>query len=297
MNRYLIFLFITLYFPVRCQFIQDTIRFIALGDSYTIGQSVDKSDTWPNQFIDSLFGLGFYIERNDVLATTGWTTGKLLQALNDSDLKQDYNLVSILIGVNNFYQNQPVGTFRLELSNIIDAALTLTNQDTGALFLITIPDYGYTPFGESQKEVISANTNLYNQIKDSTAKEYGIPLVDITPISRNGIIDPDLVAKDGLHPSEKQYRLWVNMVIEELINDFAIETEEVKNKMDYTFVQNGKKFKLSSTNEGFCEIYDLSGRTIKRFDLNKIFNLSSGVFLFRITIGSQTYFHKVIVRN
>ncbi len=295
MIRYHLVLFILLYFPAKSEFVQDTIRFIALGDSYTIGQSIDKSDRWPNQFIDSLFELGFDIEKNDILATTGWTTGKLLQALNDSDLIQDYNLVSILIGVNNFYQNQPVGTFRLELSKIIDFALTLTNQDTSALFLMTIPDYGYTPFGESQKDVISENTNLYNQIKDSTAKEYGIRLVNITPISRNGIIDPDLVANDGLHPSEKQYRLWVNMVIEKLINDFDTKTEGVKNKMDYTLSQNGKEFKLSSTVEVFCEVYDLSGRRIKYFNSNKKFNLSSGVFLLRITIESQTYFHKVIV--
>ena len=154
MFRYFTLSFIFISFSVKSQFLQDTIRFIALGDSYTIGQSVDESDRWPNQFIDSLSELNLEIEKNITLATTGWTSGNLLQALSETSLKKDFNLVSILIGVNNFYQNQPIENFRLELSNIIDFALTLTNQDTNGLFLITIPDYGYTPFGENQQEII-----------------------------------------------------------------------------------------------------------------------------------------------
>ncbi len=296
MIKYSFLLFIALSLPSKSQFLQDTIRFLALGDSYTIGQSVDNANRWPNQFIDSLSELGFVIEKNDILATTGWTTGNLLQALEESSLKKEYNLVAILIGVNNFYQNQPIETFRLELSEIIDFALTLTNKDTTGILLITIPDYGYTPFGENQQEIISKKTNTYNQIKDSTAKEFNIPLINITPISRNGIIDPDLVANDGLHPSKKQYGLWVDMIIEKLTNDFETRIKVVKKEGDYVLSQFGKEFKLSSNNEGFCEVYDLNGRIIKRLNSNTRFNLSSGVFFLRITIGRQTYFDKVVVR-
>ncbi len=296
MIRYSCLLFISISFPSKSQLIQDTIRFLALGDSYTIGQSVDDSDRWPNQFIDSLFELGFEIEKNDILATTGWTTGNLLQALKESRLKKEYNLVAILIGVNNFYQSQPIETYRLELPKIIDFALTLTNQDTTGLFLITIPDYGYTPFGENQQEIISEKTNIYNQIKDSIAKDFGIHLINITPISRNGIFDPDLVANDGLHPSEKQYGLWVDMILEKLTYDFETKTEGIKKEVNYVLRQFGKEFILSSNYEGFCEVYDLSGRIIKRLNSNDRFNLYSGVFLLRITIGKQTYFDKVIVR-
>ena len=85
--------------------------------------------------------------------------------MNNANLHPQYNLVSILIGVNNFYQNRPVVQYRNELSEIIDSALVLVNQDTNAVFMVTIPDYGYTPFGQSQISSISANTDLYNSIK------------------------------------------------------------------------------------------------------------------------------------
>lgn len=295
MSRYPLIFFIHICFFTCAQQLQDTIRFIALGDSYTIGQSVSDSDRWPNQFVDSLSELGFTIEENNILATTGWTTRDLLGALDNSSLGQGYNLVSILIGVNNFYQNQSVNIYRLELSQIIDHALTLTNQDTNGLFLITIPDYGYTPFGENQKDIISYNTNLYNQIMDSTATEYGIPLVNITSISRNGLIDNDLVAIDGLHPSKKQYRMWVNMILHELINNSTKSTEQIENNIDYVLNQSGNEFQFYSESNIFLEIYDLRGRRIKRLHSNIEFNLPSGIFLIRVISKGKVFTHKIVI--
>jgi lysophospholipase L1-like esterase len=289
------FIFSFYSFLINAQSFKDTIRFIALGDSYTIGESVNESDRWPNQLMDSLSKRGFEIEENNILAKTGWTTTNLIKAINASDLKSEYNLISILIGVNNFYQNQSIETFRLEISKIIDTALVLANQDTSGLFIVTIPDYGYTPFGENRREQISRNTDLYNKIKDSTASKYGIPIINITPISRNGIIDPDLVADDGLHPSKKQYALWVNMMIEELTDNYKTSFENLKKKTNYHLNQSGHQFNFFSDDQGYIEVYDLSGRMITKLNSNVKFSLSSGCFLMRVVVNEQIMIHKVIV--
>jgi len=192
------------------------VRMLALGDSYTIGESVETKMRWPHQFIDALRKTGKDAHLPDYIATTGWTTRDLLSGIaNSLNREKDYNLVSILIGVNNQYQGLDITIYEPGLRNIIDQAIEITGKDTARVFMISIPDYAFTPFGKGDK-IISSEIDSYNEINRRVALEYGILRVDITPISRRGIDEPALVAGDGLHPSGEQYREWVEKIIHSL---------------------------------------------------------------------------------
>ena len=192
------------------------VRMLALGDSYTIGESVETNMRWPHQFVAELRSLGKDAHLPDYIATTGWTTRDLLTGIASSlNGEKDYNLVSILIGVNNQYQGLDITIYEPQLRNIIDQAIQITGKDTASVFMISIPDYAFTPFGKGDK-IISSEIDSYNEINRRVALEYGILRVDITPISRRGIDEPALVAGDGLHPSGEQYREWVEKIIHSL---------------------------------------------------------------------------------
>jgi len=189
------------------------ITLLALGDSYTIGESVNESERWPYQFVAALKELDFAAKDPDYIATTGWTTAQLIQGI-DISLKQEkkYNLVSILIGVNNQYQGLNISLYRPELITIIKLALDIVDQDPSRVFILSIPDYAFTPFGAG-KSSISKEIDEYNAIKRQVAGEFKIACIDITPISRTGLDNPSLVAADGLHPSGKQYEKWVEEIL------------------------------------------------------------------------------------
>jgi lysophospholipase L1-like esterase len=196
--------------------IEKGVRMLALGDSYTIGESVDISERWPHQFVSELRKLGAEAVVPDYIATTGWTSSNLLEGIAASlDSDRDYNLVSILIGVNNQYQGLDVSIYEPELRNIIDRALVITEQDRSKLFILSIPDYAYTQFGKGDT-IISKEIDAYNEINRGVALEYGITWIDITPISRRGLDVPVLVAGDGLHPSGAQYGEWVKKIIRQM---------------------------------------------------------------------------------
>lgn len=295
--RFTLFLFLIINTYSFSQTLPNSIKYLALGDSYTIGSSVNEFDRWPNQFIDSLQKVGFQIEKNDIIATAGWTTSSLLQAIGNSNFENDYNLVSILIGVNNFYQKKSVDLFRKELTAIIDSALIFTNQDTNALFLVTIPDYGYTPFGQGQLGSISVDTDLYNSIKDSTAKVYGINVYDITDISRQGLIDVDLIAVDDLHPSAKQYSLWVDKIIGEMI---GLETLKLETKFSYFELTQGPDYiHICSKYNGFISISDINGKRVYAKEVNenisKKLTLKKGVYIVSMQNKSVLQVEKIVI--
>lgn len=192
--------------------IEQEIRMLALGDSYTIGQSVNISERWPHQLIDKLRTYGVSADYPDYIAATGWTTRNLIQGINASlDENKSYNLVSVLIGVNNQYQGTSPSSYEPDLRQIIETALDVVNRDKSKVLILSIPDYAYTPFGGGSSS-ISSGIDAYNKIKKTVADEYGITYVDITPISREGLNDPGLVAGDGLHPSGVQYKRWVDAI-------------------------------------------------------------------------------------
>jgi hypothetical protein len=161
-------------------------------------------------------------ENPDYIATSGWTTSNLLEGINFMlNEEKSYNLVSILIGVNNQYQGIDIDFYEPDLRKIIDMALDVVGQDTSRVFILSIPDYAYTPFGNGNS-FISQGIDNYNRIKRTVAAEYGIAFIDITPISRNGLSNTSLVATDGLHPSGEQYRQWVVSIIPSLNLDVSV---------------------------------------------------------------------------
>jgi lysophospholipase L1-like esterase len=189
------------------------VKMLALGDSYTIGASVDINERWPHQFISAIRAMGFEGRDPDYIARSGWTTRDLILGINSMlDEDKSYNLVSILIGVNNQYRRIPVDTYEPDLRKIVDLALGVVNQETSRLMILSIPDYAYTPFGGGNARV-SSEIDEYNEIKRKVADEYQIAFIDITPISREGLLKPSLVASDGLHPSAVQYGQWVEAII------------------------------------------------------------------------------------
>ncbi len=218
-NLFFLFSLFTLNMHISGQVISidQEVRMLALGDSYTIGESVKPEQRWPHQFISALRTKGVKAVDPDYIAITGWTTADLLNGIEvDLDRNKRYNLVSILIGVNNQYQGIDTGIYEPELRQIIDLALDLVGQDTSRVFMLSIPDYAYTPFGKGDR-VISKEIDAYNKINGRVAREYGMARVDITPISRKGLNQPSLVAGDGLHPSGKQYGEWIVEILPNLL--------------------------------------------------------------------------------
>ncbi|MEP2772616.1 MAG: SGNH/GDSL hydrolase family protein [Fulvivirga sp.] len=194
-------------------FSQDSLSFLALGDSYTIGESVSESSRWPVQLADSLNIKGIYIKNPVIIARTGWRTDELKQAIEDKKPEKNYDLVGLLIGVNNQYQGKSPESYRSEFEELLDIAIAHANGNKSRVFVVSIPDYGYTPFGKKSQEKISNELDVYNNINKAITEGRGVKYFYITDISRQ--YDATLVAEDGLHPSGKQYALWVQEILNE----------------------------------------------------------------------------------
>lgn len=195
------------------------MKYLALGDSYTTGESVTEAERWPNQLTDSLTKRGWQIEKPTIIATTGWRTDNLKNAINIANLKPEYDLVSLLIGVNNQYQGKSSKEYELEFEELLKIAIHLAKGKKNNVFVVSIPDYGYTPFGKPKQEKISLAIDEFNEINARITYKYQIQYFDITEISRDGLKDAALVAADGLHPSGKMYSYWVELIAKDLIRN------------------------------------------------------------------------------
>jgi lysophospholipase L1-like esterase len=185
------------------------IRILALGDSYTIGESVDEADRWPVQLGRALEDAGWPSVDVEIVARTGWTTAELDRGIDTADPLGPYDLVTLLIGVNNQYRGLDPEEYRTEFAALLDRARGFS---AGPVLVVSIPDWGVTPFGSRSDSVkVAAEIDLFNRIGREGAEASGVPFVDITPISRSD--DPTLVAGDGLHPSGSQYTAWVEAIL------------------------------------------------------------------------------------
>lgn len=192
-------------------------KYLALGDSYTIGESVSESGRWPAQLKDSLESRGQEFSSYELIATTGWRTDDLANAMNKADLKNEYNLVSLLIGVNNQYQGRSVEDYKPEFEALLNRAVELAGGEKDNVFVVSIPDYAFTPFGQRGNSAkISNELAVYNEACKNITLANDIRHVDITPISFRGVDQPNLVASDGLHPSADQYTLWVKEILDQI---------------------------------------------------------------------------------
>lgn len=195
----------------------NSLSYLALGDSYTIGESVNESERWPNQLAQALIKKGVTVSQPKIIATTGWRTDNLKDAIIKADLKNNYDLVSLLIGVNNQYQGKPADQYAVEFEDLLKTAIQLAKGKPTNVFVVSIPDYGYTPFGLAKKEAISKQLDEFNAINKKISKKYKVVYYNITDISRKGLEEPSLVAPDKLHPSGKMYTLWTERILENFI--------------------------------------------------------------------------------
>lgn len=189
------------------------LRFLALGDSYTIGESVPQDKRWPVQLTDVLNQQGFTMAPPQIIAKTGWRTDELMEAIQENKtINARYDLVSLLIGVNNQYQGKDITVYEEEFEMLLTTAIELAGEDPGNVFVVSIPDYGKTPFGASKEAQIAKEIDTYNSINLAIAKKYGVSYVDITPFSREAKERKELVADDNLHPSGLMYTGWVELM-------------------------------------------------------------------------------------
>ena len=187
--------------------------YLALGDSYTIGESVAESERWPVQLAAMLTERGISMASPKIIATTGWRTDQLKAAIEaDTELAPRYDMVSLLIGVNNQYQGKSVESFAPEFEELLQMAIGLAGNDAKSVFVVSIPDYGKTPFGAAKEEQIEKELNAYNKVSKEICKRYKVKYFNITSASRRAKTEPDLIAKDKLHPSGKMYQEWAEMV-------------------------------------------------------------------------------------
>ncbi|MGM0546049.1 MAG: SGNH/GDSL hydrolase family protein [Bacteroidota bacterium] len=191
--------------------------FLALGDSYTIGESVDQSQRWSVQLTDSLQNRGIAMDDQDIIAKTGWTTADLQEAIKEQNPHTNYDLVSLLIGVNNQYQDLDFDKFEQEFEELLKQAISFADGNPENVFVVSIPDYGVTPYGQQKDpDTIAEELKRYNETAKSIAEQYEVSFVNITPISKKALDDPDLTADDGLHPSGEMYGQWVQKILPQL---------------------------------------------------------------------------------
>lgn len=198
------------YKPVMVNESETMIKYLALGDSYTIGQSVAVEERYPVQLQDSLKKSGITIDSLMIIAQTGWTTSELSRGIDNANTNPPYQLVTLLIGVNNQYRGLDPENYRQEFVLLLNRAIEFAGDDSGRVIVLSIPDWGVTPFaGGHNKERIAMEINLFNSINREESEKAGVAWVDVTGISRLAEDNPELLAPDGLHPSGLMYRSWV----------------------------------------------------------------------------------------
>ena len=196
---------------------KEQMSYLALGDSYTIGESVAENERWPVQLVAALNANQLAVQQPVIIAKTGWRTDQVLSAASRQLGSKKFDLVSLLIGVNNEFQGKSVASFETEFKTCLNYAIQKCNHGKKGVFVLSIPDYGYTPFGEYDQRKISKRIDQYNAVCKTISAELDVAYYDITSLSRNGLTQENLVANDGLHPSGEQYKLWVKRYYQEIL--------------------------------------------------------------------------------
>jgi lysophospholipase L1-like esterase len=191
---------------------KSTFTYLALGDSYTIGHGVDESQRFPVQLVNKLNEDGVNVGKPTIIARTGWTTGELAQGINDANLTGTYDLVTLLIGVNNQYRGRDTTEYRRQFRELLIRSVGFAKGIEKRVIVISIPDYGATPYGINNAQRIGADIDIFNKINREETELLKANYVYITSISRAAKDDPSLTATDGLHPSGKMYGFWVEAI-------------------------------------------------------------------------------------
>jgi lysophospholipase L1-like esterase len=261
---------------------------------------------WPLQLRDSLANRGIVTDTLRIIATTGWRTDNLLNAITNQHLEQQhYNLVSLLIGVNNQYQGIPLSQYRIEFPQLLDSAIRYAGGDTSHVFIVSIPDYAYTPFGlqSGDQAQISQEIDLYNAVNKHIADSFHIQYFNITPISRQGISQPNLVAADGLHPSGIQYTRWVELMLQSIDTNTPTGLFENQDAAALELYPNPVTDDVMIRHIGgrhdILELYDNTGKCLfsKRMDETATISMmlfSPGIYLVRLISETGVATKKII---
>ena len=192
--------------------------FLALGDSYTIGESVLLHESFPYQVVQALRKKDLAFNAPEVIAKTGWTTDELDSAIKEYRFLPKYDFVSLLIGVNNQYRGREILEYKEQLEELLKKAIELAGKKEHVV-LVSIPDYGVTPFAKDHDpEKIAREIDMFNTVIIALSIQYKVHYIDITPGSRLAKSNPDLVAEDGLHPSAKEYANWAEKIADLIIS-------------------------------------------------------------------------------
>jgi lysophospholipase L1-like esterase len=195
-----------------------SVRILALGDSYTIGQSVSPDDRWPLQLAELLRAQGVAVEEPLFIARTGWTIRELSAGIDRQNPQGPFELVTLLIGVNDQFRRGNPDTYGAEFRALLARAVGFTGGQADRVIVLSIPDWGVTPFAEGQDRAqIAADIDRFNAVNREETNRAGARYVDVTPLSRQAVQDPTLIAADGLHPSAQMYVGWAELALPEAL--------------------------------------------------------------------------------
>ncbi len=210
--------------PMSTPTAPNTLRYLALGDSYTIGESVDPSQRWPVQLSQRIEQHGRPVDLT-IIARTGWTTNELWQGIQPAPPQGIYDLVTLLIGVNDEYRGGDTTQYRQDFSFLLGKAIGYAGGKPDHVVVLSIPDWGVTPYAQNDPRApaqIATEIDAFNAVnRDETARA-GARYVDVTPFSRTALSDPVLIADDGLHPSGKMYAGWVQLALPQALAAIGI---------------------------------------------------------------------------
>ena len=202
------------------------ISYLALGDSYTIGESVPQKDNFPHQTAAVLRKEGFQISDPVIVATTGWTTDELTTAIGERGLQETFDLVTLLIGVNNQYRGRDIENYKEEFTSLLDTAIRYANGHPHRVFVLSIPDWGVTPFGHKSGRdchQTGAEIDAYNAAAGHIADAFGCSFINITDSTRANGCKKDFLADDELHPSGKEYAVWAKRLAASIKHTLELE--------------------------------------------------------------------------
>lgn len=192
------------------------LRLLALGDSYTVGEDVDPALSWPAQLAAALGRDGIAMQAPHIIATTGWTTDELDAAIDAAGPGHDHDLVSLLIGVNNQYRGRSVEEYDAQFAALLERAIGFAGGDAGRVFVLSIPDWGVTPFAAASgrdTDTIAADIDAFNAAAARRCQQRNVVFIDITPVSRARGAEPEMIAADRLHPSARMYSEWTRLAL------------------------------------------------------------------------------------
>ncbi|MBW3551651.1 MAG: SGNH/GDSL hydrolase family protein [Proteobacteria bacterium] len=192
------------------------MTYLALGDSYTIGEGVPESGRWPVQLAHALRAEGIALQDPRIIATTGWTTDELSDAIDAAEPLGEFDFVSLAIGVNNQYRGRDVEEYREQFAALLERAIAFAGDRPGRVLVLSIPDWGVTPFAHAEaphRDSISREIDAFNAAAREVCAARGVAFVDITPVSRARGAEAAMLAGDGLHPSALMYGEWMRQAL------------------------------------------------------------------------------------